>query len=128
MTYENKYDCNMSPPAPTIKCSISSPADRLETEPVSVTGLLDSGAAITCVPLEIVKELGLRPVDQKEIKAYDGRSEKQYVYSAVIYLPTHESLITKVIGVKLNHALIGRDILNRWKLILNGPQKQLIVE
>ena len=128
MTYKKKYDCNLNPPAPIIECSISRPMSPLETEPVIVTGLVDSGASITCIPLKIIRELDLKPVDQATIRAYDGRTETKDIYSAGIHLPTSESPILRVVGIEYCYALIGRDVLNKWKLILNGPQEQLIVE
>ncbi|WP_176233699.1 pepsin/retropepsin-like aspartic protease family protein [Candidatus Hakubella thermalkaliphila] len=129
MAYESKYDSdNFKPPAPIIRCSVSNPASPLKTEPVTVIGLVDSGAGITCIPLEVIRELDLKPVDVRTIYAYDGTGERKVIYSAGVHLPTSESPIIRVVGTEDDHALIGRDILNKWKLILNGPQEQLIVE
>ncbi|GBF80319.1 hypothetical protein [Aphanothece sacrum] len=120
--------------------SILSPQAFLEianlTNPenkVIVPAVVDSGATITCIPESIIAKLGCRAVAVQIIRTTgfsSSMSERMlYVIRAKITDTTIDSSLAfgyheiRVFAIQqLKYALIGRDILNQFKVVLNAPQ------
>lgn len=94
----------------------------------TVGALIDSGASATTIPESLVPKLGLRKIGELNASGYDGQTEKRSIYSADIAFLGFTFNKHPVVAVPRPYALIGRDILNRYKTTLDGPVLQFAVE
>ncbi len=113
------YDCNIDPPAPFVEVIVQHPTtDQQDILPAQ----LDTGADISGIPQRALDRLGLVAIRSVPIEGYDNIR---------VLLPTY--IITlEVVGVRFRHlevvplpgkhALLGRDVLNRFYTHLNGPE------
>jgi predicted aspartyl protease len=85
--------------------------------------LLDTGATNTFLPLSVIRELELPATGGPPLKitGYDKRKHEEFdLYHARIRLEGVDEAILEVGGWD-NAPVIGRDLLNRWHILLNGP-------
>jgi len=90
--------------------------------------LIDSGASGTTIPETLVPKLALRKISEIDTSGYDGRTARRSIYSADIVFLGFVFSKHPVVAVPRDYALIGRDILNRYKTILDGPRLEFAVE
>ena len=112
------YDPRFTPPAPVIELVVSAPGARGKS--VKVRGLIDSGADLTVLPQNIIEEVRLQYVDEVPVGGFDGTYNVRPGYAARDDFEGGWSMIVRVVCVPSDIALIGRDIINRWRLLLNG--------
>ncbi len=110
---------NFSPPAPVASVALRA---IQATEIVSdVLLLIDTGADVTLIPRGAIEQLGVTPnKTQYELAGFDGQRTLAdsvdldlLVFSKVIrgcYLITEDSM-----------GVLGRDVLNLFKLTFDGP-------
>ena len=108
---------NFNPPAPVLEVSLSIPNSQLI---VKLPALLDSGADITVIPQGITQHLQLKYVDEVLAIGYDGIQKKTFVYSVQIILQGLGDFIIETITSDAEYVIIGRDILNKWSILLKG--------
>ncbi len=94
-----------------------------------VPAQVDTGADNTVVPQSLADQLGILPVRQLPVRGLEG---------AVVVLPTILAqlgihplppLVVEVLAAKDEpYVLLGRDILNRYRIILDGPGLALEIE
>ena len=95
-----------------------------------VPGVLDSGSSVTIIPHRLTRVLNLRPLsDIVEVTYSDGSKENRTYYMANLNFlgfdfPRHKVITRDIPG----HILIGRDIMNRHKITLDGPPHQFYIE
>jgi len=114
---KNDFD----PPAPVLEISLSSPVSQGEA--IKIPALLDSGADITVIPQDIVYKLQLKYVDRLPTSGYDGSSKDSCVYSVKIAIENLGNYIIKVIALERDNVLVGRDMLNKWSILLKGREE-----
>jgi predicted aspartyl protease len=119
-----RYATGLTPPAPVVNVTVVCPATgtRIEGQPAQI----DTGADRTVLPGRTVAALGL---------VEDGRLQFQGFASGVVELPVflvdiqvHDLPAVTVRAVLGEHEpliLLGRDILNSLRLVLDGPQQIL---
>lgn len=116
-----KYDLVEHPPAPYVTIKISNPitGDFKEEK-----GKIDTGSFITAIPESWVSDLNLVPVSEQETKGYkeenDKKVQKHYTYFVDVTLKGLNFPYTEVLAVDRQNVLVGRDILNQLKLVLDG--------
>ena len=113
---------NFDPPAPVLEVSLTVPAPT-STQSVKLPALLDSGADMATIPQWIVQQLQLKYVDEISVSGYKGIPERALVYSVKIIFDDLGEFVIKAITSENNHILVGRDILNKWSLLLEGRRK-----
>ena len=120
--FSHPYDQeNFNPPAPVMEVSLSIPTGQSVI--LKLPALLDSGADITVIPEWIVQQLQLRYVDEIIASGYDGIPKQTFVYSVKLIFNDLGDFIVRAIPSNNDHVLMGRDILNRWSLLLEGRKK-----
>jgi len=89
---------------------------------------LDSGATITCLPLSVITNLNLLPCDEIEVTGYgDQTAKRTRTYLLKLNILDVDYDVT-VITSPRTYGLIGLDILNKWKLILDGRNLQFDIQ
>ena len=113
------YSTRFNPPAPLATLQVGVPHGKMVE---STEALVDSGADITVIPRTVVEHLGLRMVDIVPVAGFSTAAAGCPVYSACISLEGRELGVTRLISWAGAYALLGRDILNQFKALLDGPE------
>jgi hypothetical protein len=61
------------------------------------------------------------PADEIEVEGYDGRRATLYCYDVILYVDQLHVAGLSVIAFTEDYVLLGRDVLNLLKLLLDGP-------
>jgi hypothetical protein len=113
-------------------------AGRMSSPPIVVPGLIDTGASISALDLEIVRSLGLEQRGETSIHTPSTGTdhEKKPTFDAMIIVgettgfPLHVTV--PVIGCELAtqgfSALIGRNVLRRCRFTYDGPSDSFTLE
>jgi len=121
------YNQQVNPPAPFVYVSLRCPetGNIVENLPAQV----DSAADRTVIPASLVDPLGMIPADQLLVAGLGGE-----VFSApafFIKLTLHDLSPQEVLVLAHDDepfVLLGRDVLNRHRLLLDGPGLALEID
>ena len=112
------------PPFPAIDLSFRLPESQEERG--QFTALVDTGADVTIVPLSILQEMNALAIDSAFIRSYWGERRSVRIYLVDISLEGVLLPTVEVIGEKTTGPiLLGRDVLNKLVLLLDGPGKKI---
>lgn len=112
------------PPAAFVHVNLSSDETGRRVE--SLPALADTGADQTVLPDRVVSELQLVPFDRVTVSGYNGPAEDCQTYLvrlAVRDLPPVE--MTVLASWSESYAILGRDLLNRHRVVFDGPNQRL---
>jgi predicted aspartyl protease len=122
-----RYFSGPTPPAPFVQISAAAPG--LPSGIPLQLAQLDTGAFKTVIPLRLATDLGLLKVRELRAEGLDG---------AVVVLPSFliELMIKELSAVVIEvlasegepYILLGRDVLNRYLITLDGPQLGLTIQ
>lgn len=116
-----RYNQQVSPPAPFIHVTIRRPTS--DGPLLTLPALLDTAADFTVIPWRVVDELQLLQHDEVEAVGFGGQAT--LVTSFIIQLRIHElePLNIEVLASREEpHVLLGRDVLNAQRIVLDGPE------
>lgn len=113
-----------SPPAPLALLNVAViGSDDWATD---IPALIDSGADMTVLPDQVVTQLGLIPVEHLPAAGYDGRITSRPVFTVRLVVRDFPPLEMEVMGgVAERYAILGRDVLNQFKVVLDGPNQRV---
>lgn len=115
------YNTKEIPPCPCLYISLES---LFGNRVSGIKAKLDTGAFKTTVPMDILKLLEIQPSRKMLVMDYNNSPSLRYTYFVRIIHPDFEYQSVEVIGVNRGaQMLIGRDIINRWRLFLDGPKE-----
>jgi len=121
------YNQQVTPPAPFVHVTIQPPDRR--TAVSDLPALLDTAADITVIPARVAEKLGLVPLDEVPIGGFDGRVTWVSTFLVELALKQFESKVMRVVaGRDEPYVLLGRDVLNGRRILLDGPQGRLEIE
>jgi hypothetical protein len=112
------YDRSYDPPAPVAEVSVGHPLTGVTTG--VAPGKLDTGAALTVVPQWMVVQLGLAPRGEVWARGYDGPYSQRGFYFVRLVLDGHELAAVQCLAAERDTVLVGRNVLNRFLLTLDG--------
>lgn len=122
------YLHSINPPFPGCDVSLS-----YDNHTIERPAIIDSGADLTCIPVNLVKQLSLKKVLELDVGGATDKDRKlQSVYHVNLEFlgfafPHHLVLALEGAGID-GHVLIGRDILNRYRVILAGPDLEFFID
>lgn len=116
----DSYDSSIDPPAPILDVTVSNPHNST-VGVIEEKALIDSGAFKTVIPEECVSRLRLVPVRPFSPEGYKIQKKKQEHYSYIVKISFKGlTFVIEALAVNRKSVLVGRDILNDLKLILDG--------
>ena len=120
------YNAQKQPPAPFVFITLSHPTSGAEAR--DVPAQLDTGADQTLVPLALVTALALDFSGGAEVVGVGGKvveMEQYTVRLGIQTLPLRDIEVLAHPGE--DWVLLGRDVLNSHRLLLDGPNLKLEV-
>lgn len=120
--YKYKAEGKDSPPIPKIKINIQSPKNPKMCK--SISAVIDTGADQTCVPTHVIDQIGNLDYSYIKVRGAIGKTEKMKKCIIDLSLSTCEYKDHEVIEINREYAIIGRDILNDYTLVLDGPNNK----
>jgi predicted aspartyl protease len=117
------YSAKFSPPAPVLPVGIGGIGPGAPTAMVHM--LVDSGADCTTIPEQVAEALALPLIDRVEVHGVGGTAHAN-VYAAQVRIAGLREVVRLVaLG---EEALLGRDLLNRLTVELDGPAATIAVK
>ncbi len=115
-SYDTKYD----PPAPMIQIGVSHFSANQPQQ--TIIALVDSGADATMLPLDFLKQSRASYVEQRVLRGVTGASIQVHRYVAAIHVGNEILRGIRVVGhSSFTEPIVGRDVLNRLQITLDGP-------
>jgi predicted aspartyl protease len=113
-----------TPPIPGCSITVSGPFKS-----TTLKAVIDTGASHTAIPDYLIGQPGLRKISDRAITTTGPESPETEVdiYLAKLSflgLELHQA----VVPCLWHEVLIGRDILNKWVLLLDGPNRRFTFE
>ena len=122
-----KYNSQVTPPAPFVHVTIrtSDRAKELPDQPAQ----LDCAADRTVLPLTTVEKLGIAEVRQRGVEGIGGSVTFLPTFLVQIEVRQLPPLTLEVLASKGEpYILLGRDVLNHFRVMLDGPNLALEIE
>jgi predicted aspartyl protease len=114
--YSNAY----SPAAPVMEIRFGAPGAEITLGPIEA--LVDTGADATLIPMSYLNQVNARKVDQASMRSHWGEHRSVSIYSVALEVDSHHFSAMWVVGDELgNEVVLGRNVLNRLRLLLDGP-------
>ncbi len=116
---EIPYDATYQPPVPILDITLVVPATGIRVE---LTGIVDTGADATIVPVQFLQQIGARRVFATGLKSQWGERRTVFLYLVDVQIHSITLPAIYVVGDELGEDIVlGRDVLNRLRMLLNGP-------
>ncbi len=110
------------PPAPTLEVIFVTAAENRRTRPF--IGIVDSGADGTLVPLRFLNEIQAPSTSEMFLRSHWGERRSAWLYLVDVQIGSLVLPGMEVVGDEFSDEIIlGRDVLNRLKIVLDGPQE-----
>lgn len=116
------YDDSLDPPAPVLTVELRRPGSEAST---LVSMLVDTGADASVLPRSVALTVGLVRVAEVEVTGVTGSPIQAPVFDGAIVVAGHQ-LKVEFVGVG-EEAILGRDVLERLVVRLDGPRGRLRV-
>lgn len=121
-----RYSRNYFPPAPVIDIALITAAESLRVGPLSA--LIDSGADGTIIPINYLNEIHAPPTEEMVIRSQWGESQSVMMYLVDVQIGGLTLPGIEVVGDEISDEIIvGRDILNHLRVLLDGPSEKVEV-
>jgi len=92
----------------------------------SVPAVIDTGADRTCIPRSVFAKLGELNFEYGEVGVQGavGVVERKQTFVVHLKFADCDFLDLEVIALEEDFALIGRDLLNQHRIVLDGPKSE----
>jgi predicted aspartyl protease len=115
------------PIMPALVLRLGYPDEGLAVGPI--TAIVDTGADGTLVPQSLLDKIGAPLVDSKRIRSHWGEWRQALVFAVDLGVDDLRLPTIEVVGDEVgNEIILGRNVLNRLSLWLNGPRREILVE
>jgi predicted aspartyl protease len=122
-----RYNQQIVPPAPFVYVTIEQPvAGGLSLESPAQ---LDTAADASVIPLRLAEALGLEQLGELPAIGVDGRPATLATFLVRIGIRDYPARTAEVFASQHEpYVLLGRDLLNRFRIVLDGPNLLLDIE
>ncbi len=118
------YNIAYTPPAPVLSLTLRLPGDNNTVGPVPA--IVDTGADATLIPVAYLQQLGAPIWDEAYLRSQWGERRRIYTYLLDIYIGTLSLPGIVVVDEDQGQEIVlGRTVLNKLILLLDGPQTML---
>lgn len=122
-----RYNQQIKPPAPFVHVALERPDGRAAID--NLPAQLDTAADLSVVPIGIVEKLGLVKFDAISIATFGGIHRVVATYLVRLNIRGHEPAVIEVLSNDEDpFILLGSDILNRHRILLDGPHAVLEID
>ncbi|MBA4186810.1 MAG: hypothetical protein C0467_02205 [Planctomycetaceae bacterium] len=119
-----RYVTAESPPAPYVLVSVGRPDGT--TLLLDVPAKVDCGADRTVFPTQLATQLKLEEVERREFEGLGGQRVTMSIFHVLLTIRGCSAVQVAVAGNDSEpHILIGRDVLNLFRIVLDGPNAKL---
>lgn len=124
-----RYNTQVDPPGPFLLVTCRRPqtaGSDSETLPAQV----DTAADNSVVPSEEVARLQLVPVDDILVMGFetDPAEFPRYLIEISIHGLTEHVTVPVLAADNEPYVLLGRDVLNQFRILLDGPNRAMVIE
>lgn len=125
MTYIREYDSAWFPSMPIVDLVISNPVRDVSE---NLTAIIDTGADGTFLPITLLEQMGFPRIGWINARGISGFSYRvpQYAVDVVVGGVAFESV--RVVGDTNGESIIGRNILNKLVMTLDGFAQTLTIQ
>jgi hypothetical protein len=114
------YNQQVIPPAPFVHVSLRRPFEGLVG--VEVPAQIDTAADLSVIPARSVEVLQLLPLDSVSALGFGGHLLTLPTYLVEVQIRDLDPITVRVVASHDEpYALLGRDVLNRHTILLDGP-------
>ena len=125
MPVKHPYEQYVSgPPAPIIEVTLGWPGGSATGNEAKRKALVDSGSSRTCIPEKLANTLGLQVCGHVRVGGVTG-TDVRPVYPTDVTIQGIGTFTVQAIGLDQDKPLLGRDIINQRRILLDGPAKTL---
>lgn len=117
------YNTTFDPPAPFLTVRIS--RINLDEPTLTVDCLVDSGADVSLIPQQLADDLNLAPADAMIVEGFSGEQQQLPLFAVTMVIENTHLIDLEVVAYPTAYAILGRDVLNRLRILLDGPAHQL---
>ncbi len=115
-----------TPPSPSVLLNLTHPVTGQRVE--DVPALVDTGADQTVIPERLILALGLIQLDQQLVRGFDGSPRLLPTFLTRIQVRDLPRFDLEIIASPaIENAILGRDVLNRYKVVLDGPGQVMTI-
>jgi predicted aspartyl protease len=120
------YSSEYVPAAPVVDIRLGAPG--MESSSSFLQAFVDTGADATLIPMTYLKQVGTEKVDQADLRSQWGEQRIVTLYAVALEINQYYIDFIQVVGDEIGDEIIlGRDVLNRLRLLLDGPAGMLEV-
>jgi len=120
------YNQQVTPPAPFVHVSVRPPYEG--PAGVEVPAQIDTAADLSVIPGRLIEELQLVPLDSVSALGFGGHLLTLPTFLVELQIRELDPVTVKVLASHDEpYALLGRDVLNRFTILLDGPNLVLEV-
>ena len=122
-----RYNQQLSPPAPFVHVSLQGLDGAAAI--ADLPAQLDTAADMTVVPAAMAERLGLVPFGTVQVSAFGGILTTVRTFLARVQIRDQEPVVIKIVSsMEEPHVLLGCDVLNRHRILLDGPRGVLEID
>jgi predicted aspartyl protease len=122
-----RYNRQVSPPAPFAYVLIRAAVDGATA--VESPAQIDTAADLTVIPSRLVEELQLDQLSEFPIVGVDGHMSVLPTFLVQLQIRELPPRVVEVLASSLEpYVLLGRDVLNHFRITLDGPNLVMDIE
>ena len=115
-----RFNRQLTPPAPFVLLDVQRPDGQRTAS--GIPAQVDTAADMTVIPSPLARELSLVQFGIQETIGFGGHQIDVPVYYVIVSMHDFTPVNTKVLASDDEpFVLLGRDILNRYRIVFDGP-------